>query len=149
MEFKSISTVISTIKSIIEDKENELYYNEDIGELGVILPRQKGTGEYNVIMYHTGLNMISVRWYDTDIKGEVKLYLIKVPNEDVTYEMIVDLDESIGWDYQIQFVPVLTEEEYFQQSTIQDFSKVSLHDMISAVEFREYVYELLCEHENY
>lgn len=149
MEYKSISTVISTIKSIIENKENEFHYKEITGELCVMLPRQRGTDEYNVIMYHVGTNMMAVRWYDTDINGEVKLYLIPRPDEITRYEMTVDSDEYGLIHTDIEFIPVLTEEEYFQQSTIRDNSNVTLEDMIQSVHFMEYVDNLLRSYENY
>lgn len=149
MEYKSISTVISTIKSIIENKENELHYEENTGELGVILPRQQGTGEYNIIMYHVGTNMIVVRWYDTDINGEVSLYLIPEPDENTKYSIQVDYDDVGIVDETVEYIPVLTEEEYFQNSTVLDYSNVTLEDMIESVKFKDYVDGLLRYHENY
>lgn len=149
MKIKSISTAIGIIKSIIEDKENELHYKETTGELCVMLPRQIGTGEYNVIMYHMGTNMMVVRWYDTDISSEVKLYLIPRPDEITRYAMTIDSDEFGLVRTDIEFIPVLTEEEYFQQSTICDNSNVTMEDMIQSVNFMEYVDNLLRSYEDY
>ena len=147
MEYKSISTVISIIKSVIENKENELHYKPNTCELGVILPRQQGTGEYNVLMYHVGLNMMVVRWYDTDINGEISLYLIPNPDESTKYAFQVDYDDSGVVGDEVEFIPVLTEEEYFQQSTIRDYRNVTLDDMIQSVNFMKYVKDLLDLHE--
>lgn len=149
MEYKSISTVISTIKSIIKNSENELSYNEDMGDLGVILPRQQSTGDYNIIMYRVGTNMIVVRWYDTDINGEVSLYLIPEPDESTKYSMQVDYDDVGVVNKLVEYIPVLTEEEYFQNSTVLDYSNVTLEDMIESVKFKDYVDGLLRYHENY
>lgn len=148
MEYKSISTVINTIKGIVKNKENELHYKPNTCELGVILPRQQGTGEYNVLMYHVGLNMMVVRWYDTDINGEVSLYLVPEPDENTKYAFQVDYDDRGVVDDEVEFIPVLTEEEYFQQSTIRDYSKVTLEDMIESVNFMSYVKDLLYAYES-
>lgn len=149
MGYKSISTVISTIKSIIENKENELHYISNTCELGVILPHQLGTGKYNIIMYNMGTNMMVVRWYDTDINGEISLYLIPNPDESTKYAFQVDYDERCIVGDEVEFIPVLTEEEYFQQSTIRDYSKVTIEDMIQSVNFMEYVDNLLRSYKDY
>lgn len=152
MELKSISTMIRIIRSVIENPENEMYYEEDTGELRVILPRQKGTGSYNVIMYHCGTNMVIVRWYDTDIRGEIKFHLIPdLDDSDMGHSIGIDLDDhgSPGWYRMIEFYPVFTEEDYFQQSTLQDFGDVTLEDMISTDQFMKYVDELLRNREKY
>lgn len=125
----SISTEIDNMMNLINKKG--VTWNPASSEFQVKLSHQHGTRERNLALYRL-CTYIVIRRNDSS-KNEEHRILISTDDDEWAYDINRSSHDIV---YTVIFPYCSTEEEYFQQSLVYDFTHVTYEDMQKMNEFK-------------